>query len=40
MVHATPQLSMEGHQTEPLLGDSDAKALGILAINKKGHHAL
>ena len=31
---------MEGHQAEPLLGDSDANAFEILAINKKGHHAL
>lgn len=29
---------VEGHQAEPLLGDSDAKALGVLAIYKKRHH--
>ena len=38
--HTTTVYIVEGHQAEPLLGDSDAKALGILAINKKGHHAL
>ena len=27
---------VEGHLAEPLLGDTDAKALGILTINKKG----
>ena len=37
--HTTTVYVVEGHQAEPLLGDSDAKALGILAINKKGHHA-
>ena len=38
--HTTTVYFVEGHQAEPLLGDSDAKALGILVINKKGHHAL
>lgn len=27
----------EGHLAEPLLGDTNAKGLGILKINKKGH---
>ena len=38
--HTTTVYVVEGHQAEPLLEDSDAKALGTLAINKKGHHAL
>ena len=29
---------MQGHKIEPLLGDEDAKALGILTINKGGHN--
>ena len=38
--HTTTVYVVDGHQAEPLLGDSDVKALGILAINKKGYHAL
>ena len=36
--HQTTIYMVQGHLAEPLLGDSDAKALGILAINKKGYH--
>ena len=38
--HTTIVCVVEGHQAEPLLRHSYAKALGILAINRKGHHAL
>ena len=38
--HTTTVYVVEGYQAEPLLGNSDAKALGIPAINKGGRHAL
>ena len=34
--HDTTVYVIEGHQTEPLLGDTDAKALGILKIIPSG----
>ncbi|KAL9972883.1 hypothetical protein ACROYT_G019268 [Oculina patagonica] len=42
MVHAMPQLYyvVEGHQAELLLGNSNAKAQDILAINTKGQQAM
>ena len=39
-LHATTVYVVERHQAEPLLGNSDAKGLGIPAINRTGHHAL
>ena len=35
--HSITIYVVQGHKIEPLLGDEDAKALGILAINKGGH---
>ena len=35
--HNTKVYIVNGHLAEPLLGDEDAKALGILAINPGGH---
>ena len=35
--HKTTIYVIDGHRTEPLLGDADAKALGILSINKGGY---
>ena len=35
--HSTTIYVMDGHHTEPLLGDTDAKALGILTINRDGY---
>ena len=34
--HKTTVFIIEGHQIEPLLGDADAKSLGILCINPEG----
>jgi hypothetical protein len=34
--HHSTVYVVEGHQVEPLLGEVDAKALGILSINKEG----
>ena len=36
--HSTTIYVVQGHKIEPLLGDEDAKALGILTINKGGHN--
>ena len=35
--HSTTIYVIDGHGTEPLLGDTDAKALGILTINRDGY---
>ena len=35
--HSTTIYVIDGHRTEPLLGDTDAKALGILTINRDGY---
>ena len=36
-VHSTTIYVVQGHKIESLLGDQDAKALGILTINKGGY---
>jgi hypothetical protein len=36
--HNTTVYVVNGHLAEPLLGDTDAKTLGILSINSRGHH--
>ena len=38
--HSTTIYVVQGHKVEPLLGEEDAKALGILTINKGGHTPL